>query len=68
MTELCPFSDVGFQAIKDRVNKISGKLLKLEARIMICNIYVQGVDDLINFWQISVNILLNELPFMMLAF
>ena len=29
---------------------------------------VQGVDDLINFWQNSVNIYLNYLPFPTLAF
>ena len=28
---------------------------------------VQGVNDLINFWQISVNIWLNYLPFPMYA-
>ena len=49
------------------VNKISWEPLVLGLWFWLTDC-VQGVDDLINFWQISVNIWLNYLPFPTLAF
>ena len=51
MTELCPFFDSCIVNIWNLVNKISGELFELGHGIWLTEC-VQGVHDLINFWQI----------------
>ena len=67
LTELFPFSYLGILPIKDLVNKISREPFELGSWYLATDC-VQGVDDLINIWQKSVNTWLNYLSFPTLSF
>ena len=65
VSELCPFFDVflyfAIISLWKLVNKISGEPLE-QGSWYLAHRLCPGVDDLINFWQNSINLLMNYLP------